>query len=497
MAFVEKGEGFMVRESEDYYKRLIERLRKLSAEAEWVEFKRDNDNPQMIGEYISALSNSATLNGKSKAYLLWGIDDATHEIVGTSFSPAKAKKGNQELENWLAGLTEPKVDFIFTEVMIDGKKVVVLEISRATVSPVSFGGTEFIRIGSYKKKLKEFPEKERELWKSFENTPYELRTATSNITEEEVTELLDCAAYYTLLKLPLPTNRSAMIHKMLDEGFITEMDNGNYEITNMGALLLAKNLNDFRSLKRKAIRVIQYKGNGRTTALREKVFTKGYAVEFDDICDYINTLVPQREEIESGSRIEHRMFPEKAIREMVSNLIIHQQLDIHGAGPMMEIFETRIEASNPGGMLVDVNRIIDTAPHARNESMASFLRIARICEERGSGFDRIEESMGDLKIPAPKVETSVGFTRVKLYWYPRLRDWKKEDRVRTCYLATCYYYVNEIEVTNSVLRERFGIEEKNKAIMSRIIKETMEAGLIKLTDPTAAAKSRKYIPYWA
>ncbi|MCD7955712.1 MAG: ATP-binding protein [Lachnospiraceae bacterium] len=201
----------MIRASEDYYKSLVERLRRLPTETEWAEFKCNNENVQMIGEYISALSNSAALNGKETAYVIWGIDDVTHEVNGTGFSPAKTKKGSQELENWLAGLTSPNLDFVFTEVTVEDKKVVVLEIPKATVRPVSFGGTEFIRIGSYKKKLKEFPEKERALWRSFENTAYELRTALSNVTEEDVTALLDCAAYYTLLKLPLPTNRSGII----------------------------------------------------------------------------------------------------------------------------------------------------------------------------------------------------------------------------------------------------------------------------------------------
>ncbi|MCD7746452.1 MAG: hypothetical protein LUI13_14430 [Lachnospiraceae bacterium] len=109
----------------------------------------------------------------------------------------------------------------------------------------------------------------------------------------------------------------------------------------------------------------------------------------------------------------------------------------------------------------------------------------------------MEEGMSDLKIPAPKVETGNDFTRTKLYWYSSLKDWKKEDRVRTCYLATCYYYVNEIPVSNSVLRGRFGIDDKNKAMMSRIIKDTLNAELIKIADPTVAVKSRKYIPYWA
>lgn len=284
---------------------------------------------------------------------------------------------------------------------------------------------------------------------------------------------------------------------MLDEEFIRKNDIGNYIITNLGALLFAKNLNNFRHLKRKAIRVVQYNGTGRIQADREKVFEQGYAICFSDICDYINTLIPQSEEIGSGYRKEHIMFPPKAIREMVSNLIIHQQLDVRGAGPMVEIFSTRVETSNPGNLLVDVNRIIDTAPHSRNEAMASFLRIIRVCEERGSGFDRMEEGLGELKIPAPKVETGDNFTRTKLYWYPELSAWEKEDKIRTCYLATCYNYVNDVSVSNAVLRNRFGVEVKNKAIISRIIKDTVEAGLIKLSDKNAAPKMRRYIPYWA
>lgn len=191
------------------------------------------------------------------------------------------------------------------------------------------------------------------------------------------------------------------------------------------------------------------------------------------------------------------MFPKKAVREMLGNIMIHQDLTAHGSGPMMEVFDTRVESSNPGNLLVEVNRIIDTAPHSRNENMASFLRIVHICEERGSGFDRMEEGMRELRIPAPKVETADDFCRTKLYWYKSLNEWSKEEKIRTCYLATCYFYVNEIEVSNAVLRDRFGVEERNKATVSRIIKDTVDAGFIKLSDPNSAPKLRRYVPYWA
>ncbi len=122
-------------------------------------------------------------------------------------------------------------------------KVVVMEILAAVNTPTSFKGMEYIRIGSYKKRLKDYPEKERKRWLSFEQNPFELRVAVENVTASKVTELLDCAAYYTLMKMPLPSNRDAMIHNMMDEEFIREMDNGNYEITNMGGTYDKQNIN--------------------------------------------------------------------------------------------------------------------------------------------------------------------------------------------------------------------------------------------------------------
>ena len=92
----------MANSSEDYLRRLVAQLAKLPKECEWVEFKENKADPEDVGEYISALSNAATLSGKPKAYLVWGVNDETHEIVGTKFKYAEAKVGNQDLELWLA-----------------------------------------------------------------------------------------------------------------------------------------------------------------------------------------------------------------------------------------------------------------------------------------------------------------------------------------------------------------------------------------------------------
>ena len=141
---------------ENLYK-LVNELRNLPNETQWLEFKHNNYEPAMIGQDISALANSAAMCEKSSAYMLWGIDDKTHEIVGTDYNLQTLKKGNQELENWLRSLLSRNADFEFHTVPMNGKNVGVLIIYRAANQTVMFEKVDYIRVGSYTKKLNEFP----------------------------------------------------------------------------------------------------------------------------------------------------------------------------------------------------------------------------------------------------------------------------------------------------------------------------------------------------
>ena len=178
---------------------LVRELCKLPHETEWVEFKVDQDQPDRIGRYISALANGAALHGKVNAYVLWGIQNHTHTVTGTGFSPGTAKKGNEPLETWLLRLLSPRIDFRFHEVVDDGGRVVLLEIDRASRQPVAFSGVEFIRVGGTTRKLKEFPEKERELWRMFDRVPFEDGVAAERVSGEDVLLRLDYPAYFDLL----------------------------------------------------------------------------------------------------------------------------------------------------------------------------------------------------------------------------------------------------------------------------------------------------------
>ena len=210
----------------EYLVGLLGEFCRLPHETGWVEFKENDAEPQDIGEYISALANSAALEGKVSAYLIWGVRDEDHDIVGTSFDPHSARKGNEELENWLLRLLEPKIEFRFVPIIVEEKKVVILEISRAFRHPVRFSGQEFVRIGSYKKKLKDFPEKERALWRTFDQIPFEEGIARERATADEVLRLLDYPGYFDLLEHPLPANRDGILEALAADRMINPCDAG-------------------------------------------------------------------------------------------------------------------------------------------------------------------------------------------------------------------------------------------------------------------------------
>ena len=235
----------MATRSIEYLQSLVSELSKYPNETEWIEFKCNYKDPQMIGEYISALSNSAALSGKPKGYLVWGINNENHNIEGTVFQYRKSKKGNEELESWLAHMLIPYIDFKFFEVSMDGITVVVLEIPCADKQPVSFAGAEYIRVGTSKMNLKKFPDKERELWRTFDSLPYELRNAANNLSEDEVAARLNYPEYYEKLALPIPRNREQVFEDFQSEKFIIRNEAGNWSITNLGALMIAKDLKKF------------------------------------------------------------------------------------------------------------------------------------------------------------------------------------------------------------------------------------------------------------
>lgn len=477
--------------------RLVNELRKFDTETPWVEFKHNNYNPDVIGQDICALANGAALHEKNYAYMLWGITDENHEIVGTDFNIQNLKKGNQELENWLRSLLSNNADFSFESVQLPEGNVGVLIIHKAVNQTVTFQKTEYIRIGSYTKKLNDFPAVRAQLWDKIRNERFEERYALLDLSLTKALSLLDYSSYFDIVGIPQPSSEQGIAHYMLEENCISRQDNGLYAITNLGAISLGRRLAEFNRLSRKAVRVVQYEENNRLNMLKEDVGTKGYVVGFEGLIKYIEALLPTEEVIDGALREKRSAYPILAIREAVANALIHQDFSVSGTGPVVEIFSNRIEITNSGTPLVDIRRIVDNPPRSRNEELASLMRRLRMCEELGTGWDKIVITCELQQLPAPKIELFEDSTRVTLYSEKDFSSLSMEERLWACYLHACVKQVQGEQLTNSSLRNRFGLEESSSGTISRLIKEAVAANLIKPLDATTAPRYMKYIPSWA
>lgn len=482
--------------TENDFRNIVSDIQASPKECEWVEVKVDNENPELVGEYISALSNGAACTGQAKAYLAYGIENETHQIVGTPYNPKMAKKGNCELENWWAVNLDPRIDFSIHEGVYDGKRVVLFEIDSAKGIPVKFKGKAYIRIGSYKKSLSEHPERERKIWQNSYKHTFETGIAKKGVSSDEVLRLIDYSSLFRLLKIPLPENKTQILEKLAEEKIINTRASC-FDITNMGAILFATELKEFSALERKAIRVIFYKDNTRLNASKDLIGQKGYASGFEGLINYVEAGLPSNEEIGKVFRKDILIYPKIAIREFVANALIHQDFSVGGTSPMIEVFPNRLEITNPGEPLIDTLRFIDHPPISRNEKIASMMRRMNFCEERGSGVDRALIQCEIYQLPAPEFLKGDGYTKIVMFTPKTMRQMNKSDKIRACYQHCCLKYIAGEKMTNGSFRSRLNIEQANYSIASRIISDTIAEKLIKLDDVNKSRKYAKYVPVWA
>jgi ATP-dependent DNA helicase RecG len=477
--------------------KFIDDLRKLPSETEWVEFKLNHQAPEKIGEYISALANAASLHQRPEAFLVFGIENKTHAVKGTTFQPRTEKgKGNEDLEPWLQRNLKPNADFQIQELKHPDGRLVIFFIKPASNGPIKIFDKAWIRIGSSKKDLNAFPEKEAIIWER--RISFEERIAKENASEDEILNLLNHDQYFRLTGATRPRDTQGIIEKFLQEDFLLKRK-GRLHITNLGAILLAQDITQFPKLKNKAIRIVTYKGINHLDAIKDTTGTRGYAVGFGNIIAYIESQVPEPEVIKEALRVTKSTYPTNTIREFVANALVHQDFSVPGSSPFIEIFSDRIEISNPGRPLIDPDRFIDNEPRSRNEKLTDTLRRMKICEKRGSGVDRAIREIELSQLPAPKIENKNDGVRVSLYSHKELNQLTKEEKCRACYLHSCIKHVVDQEpMKNASLCKRLNIEEKNQSIASRIIKETLEKGLIKPFDlENKSSRYAQYLPFWA
>ncbi|MFA7494974.1 MAG: ATP-binding protein [Acidithiobacillus sp.] len=455
------------------------------SEGEHIEFKeakRRFDFEELVN-YCVALANEG--GGR---IVLGVTDKLPRKVVGTAAFDVP--------ERTVAGIHE-RLDFkvLWQEIQHSDGRVLVFEVpSRPVGHPVHYDDRYWMRAGENL-----VPMTPDQLKRIIDEGQPEFidQLARSGCTEEQVVALLDVQGYFDLRDRPLPSTRLEVLDTLASKGFVRRKD-GLYDMTNLGALLLAKRLTDFETVARKGVRLIVYDGVSKRKVRDGKDITglKGYAVGFEGLVHYIHEQLPASEEIASALRTTTYAYPLNAIREIIGNAIVHQDLTERGTGVTVEIYDDRIEVTNPGLPILSPDRFIDES-QSRNERFAAALRQLGICEERGYGMDEVVTQIELHQLPPYRCRLGAHHTTVILSRYKALKDLSPEERVNAVYQHGVLRFVNNQITNNESIRERFKIDKKNSATASRLLSEAVNAGKIRASDPDAANKLMRYIPYWA
>lgn len=452
-----------------------------TAHLEFKEAKNQYDTTKLF-RYCVALANEG--GGK----LILGVtNDVPRKIVGTNafLNPA-------DIQSRILDKLRFRVD-VEEFAHPDGRVLIFRVPSRPAGTAYHFEGAYLMRssedtVVMSEDRLRQIFDEGKPNWLSL--------PAREDCTTDEVVRLLDTQSYFDLVKLPYPAMRNAVLGRFQREGLITRKG-ASWSITNLGAVLFAKRLDEFDGLSRKSARVVVYEGTGKLKTRLDKPGVKGYAVGFEGLLDFINGLIPTNEVIEKALRQEVKMFPEIAVRELVANALIHQDFTESGTSVVVEIYPDRMEISNPGIPFISPERFIDEY-QSRNERLADLMRRLRICEEKGSGIDKVIHIAEAYQLPPPDFRVGERRTIAVLFAHKDFEDMDRKERVRACYQHCCLRYVMNEKMTNQSLRERFNLPETKLATASQIIAAAVDDGKIKLDDTgTISRRYARYVPYWA
>ena len=356
----------------------VNELRQYDTEREWFEFKENWYDPKELGEYISALSNSAAYEGQEYAYFIWGVQDETHELIDTKFNPHCDVKG-EPLKHYLARQLYPDIDFRFEELTIENKRVVVLVIPAAKTVPTSFSEERYIRIGSSKEKLRKYPEKESFLFSVLRNGFPTIENTASEYQELSFEKL---QIYYGAkgIKLNMEQYRKNL-------GLYTP--EGQYNI-------MAQLLSDDSHIP---VRVAIFSGKSKADnmySVREfghqcLLYTLDEILRYGDVLNIIQADETDR----VVERKEVPLFDNEAFREAIINAFLHNKW-VDGNEPMITVFSDRIEILSRGTIPREqtMEGFFSGESIPVNKKLSEIFLQLHISEKTGRGVPKITEKYG-------------------------------------------------------------------------------------------------------
>ncbi|MEA1927769.1 MAG: putative DNA binding domain-containing protein [Candidatus Auribacterota bacterium] len=406
--------------TESRHIKLIDRLRSLPTETEWFEFKHNYYEPQLLGEYLSALANEACLRAQPHGYLVFGIDNATHEVVDTKFNPyADKARGNQGLLPWLAAGLRPNTGFETHIVEHPDGRIVLFEVGPAREQPVSFHGTEFIRVGSSKTELRKHPEKARALWTRGHDWSGEVceGSTLSDLEPEAVAK----ARELFIVKHP---GQAAEVARWDDLTFLNKAKVLKQGAMTHSALILLGRPESATILSPALVKLSWILKDGDNKELDYEHFGPPFLLAGDRLQNRIRNLIVRV--LPSGTLFPHEItqYDPWVIREALYNCIAHQDYGLHGRIVVVE-FPDRVLLANVGDFLPgDIATVIQQdAPQViyRNPFLVDAMVELNMIDTQGGGIKRMFETQRQRSFPLPDYDLTEP-QRVKVNIIGRILD---------------------------------------------------------------------------
>jgi ATP-dependent DNA helicase RecG len=378
----------------------------LPQECEWVEFKDSYAETQQIGEYLSALSNSAALHRQPHGYIVWGVENGSHDIIGTSFKPRQTKgAGNEDFEPWLARLLSPRMEFRIYEFPAgDNKPMVLFQVQAANSSPVAFSGREYIRVGSHKKPLVEFKEKERELWKIL-----------SAPTEDWSKQLCDGATLNDLD--PLAIKKAREVFKIKHPKLASEVDGWDDPtflnkakiciegvVTNAAIILLGKE--ESTHFISPSVAQMTWVLKSRSNVDKDyRHYGPPFLLAVDQLFANVRNLTIRHLPDGTLFPIEVSQYDPRVLREILHNCIAHQDYSMKGRINVVEVEDDSILFTNLGqflpGSVEEVIRRDQPQEEYRNRFLVDAMVNLNMIDTIGSGIRRSFGIQRERNFPMP------------------------------------------------------------------------------------------------
>lgn len=465
------------------------------SETEWLEFKVGNFHAENVAKYVSGLANSCIFSGRDHGYLIYGVKDGTHEIVGTNVRMAAEKVGNENFLLWLAKSLYPKINVHHLSFDNEGKHVEMLVVDPGYQQPVRFSGRAFVRVDSSLQPLSNYPERERAIWAATSRFAFEQATSRAHLSGEAVLECVNTRTFFSLAGRS-PQSASAAIHFLEQDGLVRGNNQNAFDVTNLLGLIAANDLKDWPGLEHKGVRLVQYADATKLYAIDDVIGKRGYAIGFANLISETMRRLNRRESMAGGIRRKLYDIPEDTVREIVANALIHQDLTAVGDVPIVEIFPDKVRVTNPGPPLVDTDHLIGTPSKSRNAKFADTMRQLGLCEKRGSGIDRALTAIEEQALPPPSFDVIGDMTIVTMFRPRRFAEMSKDERIRACFQHACLGYEKGQYMSNASLRARFGLSDKQHSQVSVVIREAIAANRIRPLDEDQAKRNARYVPYW-